>query len=58
MPGRYVSRYELVSFSTMPYADIPDRMRRQNRAGALVVAGAGAAFAAGAAALRRRRRRD
>ena len=30
LPGHYVSRYELVSFSTMPYAEIPRRMRRQN----------------------------
>ena len=40
--GRYVSRYELVSFSTVPYADIAPRLRRQNRllAGAGVLAGA------------------
>jgi kynurenine 3-monooxygenase len=25
LPGRYVSRYELVSFSTIPYAEIPHR---------------------------------
>jgi kynurenine 3-monooxygenase len=31
-PGRYVSRYELVSFTTTPYAQIPGRMRRQRRA--------------------------
>jgi kynurenine 3-monooxygenase len=30
LAGRYVSRYELVSFTTMPYAEIPARMRRQN----------------------------
>jgi kynurenine 3-monooxygenase len=30
LPGRYVSRYELVSFTTIPYAEIPARMRRQN----------------------------
>jgi kynurenine 3-monooxygenase len=39
LPGRYVSRYELVSFTTMPYAQIPDRMRRQDQATALVAAG-------------------
>jgi kynurenine 3-monooxygenase len=44
LAGRYVSRYELVSFSTMPYADIPARIRRQNLA-------LGAAVAAGAAGL-------
>lgn len=44
--GRYTSRYELVSFSTIPYADIAPRLRRQNRilAGAGVLAGAGAAL--------------
>lgn len=36
LAGRYVSRYELVSFSTVPYARIPARIRRQN----LVLAGA------------------
>ncbi|OLT34813.1 hypothetical protein BJF79_32890 [Actinomadura sp. CNU-125] len=36
LAGRYVSRYELVSFSTMPYARIPARIRRQN----LVLGGA------------------
>ncbi|QKW40602.1 FAD-dependent monooxygenase [Actinomadura sp. NAK00032] len=44
LAGRYVSRYELVSFSTLPYADIPARIRRQNLA-------LGAAAAAGAAGL-------
>lgn len=61
LPGRYVSRYELVSFTTMPYAQIPDRMRRQDRATALAAAGAaGAAGLAGllaTAALSRHRRR-
>jgi kynurenine 3-monooxygenase len=56
LAGRYVSRYELVSFSTMPYAEIPARIRRQNR----VLAAAGAALAGTAAltalALRRRGR--
>lgn len=32
LAGRYVSRYELVSFSTLPYAEIPGRIRRQNAA--------------------------
>ncbi|MEV5574370.1 NAD(P)/FAD-dependent oxidoreductase [Spirillospora sp. NPDC052269] len=60
LAGRYVSRYELVSFSTLPYAEIPARIRRQN----LAVAGAAAAgtlLAAGAIrtvrAVRRRSRR-
>ncbi|KAB2348906.1 FAD-dependent oxidoreductase [Actinomadura rudentiformis] len=53
--GRYVSRYELVSFSTMPYAQIPRRIRRQNQvvaAGVLAVA-----LLAGLATRRLRRRR-
>ena len=57
LPGRYVSRYELVSFTTMPYAEIPDRMRRQDRATALVAAGAAGLLAAGARAMMRRRAR-
>ena len=49
LPGRYVSRYELVSFTTMPYAQIGGRVRRQDQA-VLGVAGAAAA-AVGAVAL-------
>lgn len=30
LPGRYVSRYELVSFSTTPYSKIKARIRTQN----------------------------
>jgi kynurenine 3-monooxygenase len=48
LPGRYVSRYELVSFTTMPYARIPARMKRQDRATAFAAAG-GAALLLGAA---------
>lgn len=46
LPGVYVSRYELVSFSTTPYADIQRRVRLQHRA----LAGLGA-FAAGVVSL-------
>jgi kynurenine 3-monooxygenase len=49
LAGRYVSRYELVSFSTMPYARIPARIRRQN----LALAGAASAVLAGLAVLLR-----
>lgn len=55
--GRYVSRYELVSFTTVPYSQIRHRLRRQNR----IVAGAGIAaggLAVGLIAALRRRRRD
>ncbi|MEU4604315.1 NAD(P)/FAD-dependent oxidoreductase [Kribbella sp. NPDC023972] len=41
-PGRYFSRYELVSFSTTPYAEVQRRVRRQQQ-----VLGAGAAVVAG-----------
>ncbi|GAA2591725.1 NAD(P)/FAD-dependent oxidoreductase [Actinomadura fulvescens] len=48
--GRYVSRYELVSFTTVPYAQIPRRIRRQNQ---VVAAGLlGGAVLAGLAARR------
>jgi kynurenine 3-monooxygenase len=56
LPGRYVSRYELVSFTTMPYAQIPGRMRRQDRATALAAAGMAGVAAAAAGAARRKGR--
>jgi kynurenine 3-monooxygenase len=46
LPGRYVSRYELVSFSTMPYAQVRRRVRRQQ----WTLAGVAAALAAAGAA--------
>ncbi|MEU3270186.1 NAD(P)/FAD-dependent oxidoreductase [Saccharomonospora sp. NPDC006951] len=52
LPGRYVSRYELVSFSTVPYAAVRRRVRRQHQLlgglgllGALSVLGAAGALA-------------
>ncbi|MBO4206410.1 FAD-dependent oxidoreductase [Micromonospora echinofusca] len=58
LPGRYVSRYELVSFSTTPYAEVRRRVRRQHRILGAVAAGA-AALLLGAvtAAVRSGRRR-
>ena len=53
--GHYVSRYELVSFTTMPYAQIEGRIRRQDRAVGAVTAGMLTAVAAGVALTRRRR---
>ena len=44
LPGRYVSRYELVSFSNIPYARVRRRVRAQQ--GALAAAGLGAVAAA------------
>lgn len=46
LPGTYVSQYELVSFSTVPYADVQRRVRRQQRAMSALAAVAGAAAAA------------
>ncbi|MFG2246532.1 FAD-dependent oxidoreductase [Spirillospora sp. NPDC048823] len=52
LAGRYVSRYELVSFSTVPYAEIPARIRRQNLILAGAVLGTAGALALAARALR------
>ncbi len=58
LPGLYVSRYELVSFSTTPYAEVRQRVRRQQQVLGAVAGGvallAGAAIIAG---LRRGRRK-
>ncbi|MEV0806235.1 NAD(P)/FAD-dependent oxidoreductase [Micromonospora sp. NPDC050200] len=57
LPGRYVSQYELVSFSTTPYAQVRRRVRRQYAVAGAVAAG-GLALLAGAvgAAIGRGRR--
>ena len=39
LPGRYLSRYEMVSFTTIPYAEVVDRAKTQQRA--VVAAAAG-----------------
>jgi kynurenine 3-monooxygenase len=57
LPGHYVSRYELVSFSTLPYAEIPGRMRRQNRLTAAVAGGLVLGLAGVVRVTRRPRRR-
>ncbi|MER7547620.1 NAD(P)/FAD-dependent oxidoreductase [Spirillospora sp. NPDC127506] len=54
LAGRYVSRYELVSFSTLPYAEIPARIRRQNLILGAAAAGGAAALALAVRAARRR----
>ncbi|MDQ6527172.1 NAD(P)/FAD-dependent oxidoreductase [Nocardioides sp. LHD-245] len=46
LPGRFVSRYELVSFTTVPYAEIPARVGRQRLVTAVATAGVLAANAA------------
>ncbi|MFC0503000.1 FAD-dependent oxidoreductase [Micromonospora costi] len=58
LPGRYVSRYEMVSFSTTPYAEVVHRVRRQHQVLGAVAAGAAALLAgvAGAVLSRGRRR--
>jgi kynurenine 3-monooxygenase len=50
LPGRYVSRYELVSFSNVPYADVRRRVRRQRAAVAGALSVAAVATGAGAVA--------
>ncbi|MFA1547229.1 FAD-dependent oxidoreductase [Actinomadura chokoriensis] len=54
LAGRYVSRYELVSFSTLPYAEIPARIRRQNLILAASAAGGAAVLGLALRAARRR----
>ncbi|HEX5541266.1 MAG TPA: NAD(P)/FAD-dependent oxidoreductase [Micromonospora sp.] len=58
LPGRYLSRYELVSFTTIPYAQIERRVRRQHLAVGAAAAGAAALLfgSLGAAVARSRRR--
>ncbi|HVW41457.1 MAG TPA: NAD(P)/FAD-dependent oxidoreductase [Amycolatopsis sp.] len=51
LPGRYVSRYELVSFTNTPYARVRRRVRAQH--GALAAAGLGAAATVAATMWRR-----
>jgi kynurenine 3-monooxygenase len=58
LPGRYVSRYELVSFTTIPYAEIPGRMRRQNLATTAVAGGLATVAAAFARRMRAGRRQS
>jgi len=54
LPGIYVSRYELVSFSTTPYSTVRRRVRRQHQALAGVAAAAGVVVAAAIARAVRR----
>jgi kynurenine 3-monooxygenase len=54
LPGKYVSRYELVSFSTTPYAEVQRRVHRQHQLlGAAAVAGLGILTAVARARKRR-----
>ncbi|MEH0936023.1 FAD-dependent oxidoreductase [Micromonospora psammae] len=57
LPGRYVSQYELVSFSTVPYAEVRRRVRRQYAVAGAVAAGAAALLATGIGAAIGRGRR-
>jgi kynurenine 3-monooxygenase len=54
LPGRYLSRYEMVSFTTIPYAEVIDRAKRQQRAVAAVAGGLVLATAVAATAVMRR----
>ncbi|GAA0620429.1 FAD-dependent monooxygenase [Kribbella sandramycini] len=52
LPGKYVSRYELVSFTTTPYAEVQRRVHRQHQLVRLAAVALGAVVVA---LLRRRR---
>lgn len=57
LPDRYLSRYEMVSFTTIPYADVRRRVRRQHQALAGIAVGAAALLVGGfTAAIRKARR--
>jgi kynurenine 3-monooxygenase len=53
LPGYYVSRYELVSFSTTPYAEVRRRVHRQHQILAAAALAAGAVLLAAARRLPR-----
>jgi kynurenine 3-monooxygenase len=57
LPGRYLSRYELVSFTTVPYAQVRRRVRRQRWALSGITAGAALLAAGGVVAAARWPRR-
>jgi kynurenine 3-monooxygenase len=56
LPGRYVSRYELVSFSTTPYAEVQRRVRRQQQVLGGLLGGVALLAGAAVAAVARRKR--
>jgi kynurenine 3-monooxygenase len=55
LPGRYRTRYELVSFTTVPYAEVARRVTRQRQAVAAVAAAVAGGTAAALAGMRGRR---
>ncbi|GGS69636.1 kynurenine 3-monooxygenase [Planobispora rosea] len=56
LPGRYASRYELISFSTVPYAEVERRVTRQRRWAAVAALAAAGMSAWAGATLRNRLR--
>jgi kynurenine 3-monooxygenase len=54
LPGTYLSRYEMVSFTTIPYAEVVERAQKQQRMMAVAAGGAVLAVAAAATAVLRR----
>ena len=54
LPGTYLSRYEMVSFTTIPYSEVIERARKQQRVMAVAAGGAVIAVATLATALLRR----
>jgi len=54
LPGTYLSRYEMVSFTTIPYAEVVRRSKSQQRVMAAAAGGAVLAIAVAATAVARR----
>jgi kynurenine 3-monooxygenase len=54
LPGTYLSRYEMVSFTTIPYSQVVERSKKQQRVLAVAAGGAVLAVAAAATAILRR----
>jgi kynurenine 3-monooxygenase len=54
LPGTYLSRYEMVAFTTIPYAEVVQRARTQQRLVAVAAGGAVLALATAATAVLRR----
>ena len=54
LPGTYLSRYEMVSFTTIPYSEVIERAKKQQRVMAVAAGGAVIAVATLTTALLRR----
>jgi kynurenine 3-monooxygenase len=54
LPGTYLSRYEMVSFTTIPYAEVVERSKKQQQVLAVAAGGAVLAVAVAATSVLRR----